>query len=174
MWVVVVNGVEEKKSFESIGKNAMSFSPDSQRIAYAAGPRAGPMRMVLGDVESELYDGIGTSVDGESPGRGIVSWSPDSIHYAFNAARSPSKWLLVRDGVETGTFDRLGSPVFSPNSQHLAWVGGRGTKDFVVRDGKEGKPYEEIGDGPLVFSPDSQHLVYCGRRFRVEVKILEE
>ena len=163
MMVVVVNGVEEKKRFESIAKYAMSFSPDSQRIAYVAGPSAGTMCMMVGDVESAVYNGIGTSPDGNSPGRGTF-WSPDSKHYAFNAARSPSQWLLVRDGVETATFDRLKAPVFSPDSQHLAWAGKRGTKAFVVRDGKEGKPYEEVLDDTLVFSPDSQQLVYCGRR----------
>ena len=38
----------------------------------------------------------------------------------------------------------------------------RGGKDFVVLDGAEGKPYDEIDD--LQFTVDSKHLVYTARR----------
>ncbi len=37
--VVAVNGVEQKKRFQSIAKNSMSFSPDSQRFAYISWPK---------------------------------------------------------------------------------------------------------------------------------------
>jgi hypothetical protein len=51
---------------------------------------------------------------------------------------------------------------FSPDSKRTAYVFRRGGKDFVVLDGSEGKPYEEIHD--LQFTADSKHLVYAAQR----------
>ena len=51
---------------------------------------------------------------------------------------------------------------FSPDSKRTAYVLRRGGKNFVVLDGSEGKPYDEIED--LQFTADSRHLVYAARR----------
>jgi Tol biopolymer transport system component len=52
----------------------------------------------------------------------------------------------------------------SPDGKHFAYVARRGGKWFVVVDGKEGKEYDEIGEGTPIFSPDSKHFAYVARR----------
>jgi len=51
---------------------------------------------------------------------------------------------------------------FSPDSRRTAWVSKRAGKSFVVTDGAEGKPYDEIQN--LQFTSDSKHLVYAAKR----------
>jgi inosine/xanthosine triphosphate pyrophosphatase family protein len=67
----------------------------------------------------------------------------------------------VRDGLESNPYQGIleGTPVFSPDSQHLAFAGYRDGKWFAVIDGKEGEPYDGIFTDSLEFTPDSQtHL----------------
>jgi hypothetical protein len=87
------------------------------------------------------------------------------------------KWFVVVDGKEGKEYDGIvkGTPVFSPDSKHLAYMARRGGKWFVVIDGEEGKEYDGFLLGSkLVFdSPKSFHtLAIRGIEiFRVEVQI---
>lgn len=66
--------------------------------------------------------------------------------------------------------------LFSPSSQRMAYVAGRGDKQLVVADGQEGKEYDSF-PGEFVFdSPKSLHTLALqeGEIFRVEVEIVEE
>ncbi len=58
------------------------------------------------------------------------------------------------------SFDKLGVEpiVFSPDSQHIAYIAIQGDKQLVVKDGKPGPAYY-VSKAPI-FSPDSQHLAY--------------
>jgi len=51
----------------------------------------------------------------------------------------------------------------SPNSQRVAYAARVGTKQFVVVDGNEEKPYDAIVPDTLSFSPDSQRVAYAAR-----------
>jgi len=51
----------------------------------------------------------------------------------------------------------------SPNSQRVAYAARVGTKQFVVMDGNEEKPYDAIVPDTLRFSPDSQRVAYAAR-----------
>jgi hypothetical protein len=51
----------------------------------------------------------------------------------------------------------------SPNSQRVAYAARVGTKQFVVVDGNEEKPYDAIMPDTLRFSPDSQRVAYAAR-----------
>jgi hypothetical protein len=87
------------------------------------------------------------------------------------------KWFVVVDGKEGKEYDGIakGTPIFSPDSKHLAYLARRGEKWFVVIDGEEGKEYDGFLLGSkLVFdSPKSFHtLAIRGIEiFRVEVQI---
>lgn len=57
------------------------------------------------------------------------------------------------------------SPVFSPDSQHLAYIvrvdeTQEHKKYFLVLDGTEGEKYDGIDQNSLIWSPDSQRLAY--------------
>ncbi len=64
------------------------------------------------------------------------------------------------DGVTSPANDKITSPVFSADGKHSAYAGGKGAKEFVVLDGKEGPAFNAIGDNTTIFSPDSQRLAY--------------
>ncbi len=59
----------------------------------------------------------------------------------------------------------VGRPIFSPDSQRVAYVAGAGGKWVVVVDGKEGKQYDRIGldSHSLIFSPDSRRVAYIAK-----------
>jgi hypothetical protein len=53
-----------------------------------------------------------------------------------------------------------GSLLFSPDSDHVAYVAIENNKMFVVADGKEQKHYKAIAQSVALFSPDSKRLAY--------------
>jgi hypothetical protein len=78
------------------------------------------------------------------------------------------KYIAVVDGRESKAYDHIkqGTPVFSPDSQRVAFVAERNFKLLTVTDGVEGKEFFE-GAG-ISFTPDSRHLAYkakLGTRF---------
>jgi acetyl esterase/lipase len=69
------------------------------------------------------------------------------------------------DGKEEKQYDDImaGTPLFSPDSTHVAYAAQMGTKWFVVVDGKEEKQYDGVGAGMPLFSPDSTRVAYAAR-----------
>ena len=59
----------------------------------------------------------------------------------------------------------LSPPVFSPDSQQLAYVARANGKQFVVVGRQEGRTYDRVKELSLVFSPDSQRMAYVARVF---------
>ena len=57
---------------------------------------------------------------------------------------------------------RTGAPQFSPEGRRLAYAALRSGKWFVVVDGAEGRPYDDIHN--LQFTADGSHYVYTARR----------
>src|SRR6266536_3382622 len=53
--------------------------------------------------------------------------------------------------------------IVSPDSQRVAYAARAGTKQFVVVDGTEEKPYDAIMQDTLSYSPDSQRVAYVAR-----------
>jgi hypothetical protein len=73
------------------------------------------------------------------------------------------EWLLVVDKVEGTQYDSVGFPVFSPDSQHVAYLATVGEKQLIVVDGLEGKPYDIVpGEVKIIFD-SSNSLRYLGR-----------
>ena len=58
----------------------------------------------------------------------------------------------------------MSGPLFSPNSQRLAYAAGLNEdQHVVVLDGRESPPYAGIKPATLAFSPDSRRLAYGAR-----------
>lgn len=113
-----------------------------------------------------------------------VDWSPDMKKVAYWATTEKGMYLVV-NGVAEKSYDvqEDGSPrgglippdiVFSPDSQHYAYLAQRGKKHFVVRDGKEGAAYDWIAYNDLHFSDDSQRMAYWARRGKKNLTVLHD
>ncbi|HGJ67334.1 TPA: SHOCT domain-containing protein [bacterium] len=58
----------------------------------------------------------------------------------------------------------MSNPVFSPDSNHIAYIAKKNNRFFVVFDGKErDERYDEIAKLSLVFTADSNHLAFSAR-----------
>lgn len=113
-----------------------------------------------------------------------VAASPDFRHAAYWQYDAKGKEVMYQDGkaVSQG-YDSIGAPKFSPDSQHLAFVGELSGKKFVVLDGTAGKRYDSIDTGGfpmgspgLLFSDNSQRLAYAakdGGKFKFVLDNLE-
>ena len=115
--LIVTDGVEGKTRFGSlisgfgadshgrlhrrVRRNALMFSPDSQRVALAACSRFGTKQYaVVDDRKHTEYRGISS-----------LSFSPDSKHIAYCAMIGIHRgWVVVVDGVEREQYDSLVTP----------------------------------------------------------------
>jgi hypothetical protein len=67
----------------------------------------------------------------------------------------------VIDGVIQEGHNVRSSPVFSPNSQHIAYKTFDGETYYLVLDGKEIQKYDTISN--ITFSPDSNHILFIAQ-----------
>jgi Tol biopolymer transport system component len=160
---VSLNGVEGK-SYAKI--EGITFSPDSQRLAYVARKGNASKVVVVNGEESREYD----TVDPNS-----LTFSPNSERLAYIASNPGSSNLLIvrgdeKDGVE---YDAVlgggpGSPqlFFSPDSRKLAYGAARKTgKDSLSYEVVEAGAQRAVFPAPGAvgvdgYSPDSQHLAW--------------
>lgn len=141
-------------------RSGVVFSPDGRRWAYAAA-RDGKWFVVLDGEESPEYDKVA----------GPVMCRPDD-------RRTPTAKLLVdyQYYEQWGTFHRNyrhlsphldaaagGSPVFSPDSRHVAYAAKQDDKWMVVMDGREGLGYEYVFPSTVTFN-DQGVLQYIATR----------
>jgi len=80
----------------------------------------------------------------------------------LDGSKTPAR--IVVDGKEGKAYTQVrgDSVVFSADKKTMAYVAGDGNKNFVVLDGKEGPPFDDIYD--LRFSPVGSRLAYGARR----------
>ena len=119
---VVVDG-QEGPQYDSFGEGTLAFSPDSKRLAYAAG-KGKRCFVVVDRQEGRTYDNIGT---------GSPVFSPDGKHVAYGAKKG-QKWFVVVDGKEGPQYDGIGvgSPVFNPDGKRLGV--------YELENDEDGKP----------------------------------
>jgi WD40 repeat protein len=189
-WVVVVNGTEEKKTYDYIGAGTPVFSPDGQHLAYV-GKTGGKWHVIMDGTEQKreygniARDGLHFSPNGQrlafnaligskphlvldgkevGPYDGLsdtLLFSPDSRRFAYGA-QVGAKWRMVVDGRDTKEYDSTGTPFFSPDNRHFAHFARMGNKVFYVVDGREDAPQDFAAEDGA-FSPDSQRFAYVAR-----------
>ena len=132
-----------------------AFSPNSKRFAYAAMPYKNrhdrEVLVVDGRESKQMYGGISS-----------ITFSPDSKRLACCVTLNTRHRLLV-DGRIMDVSGWPSSPVFSPDSRHIAYRIGIGQSGIGV-DGKQiGKKGYDYWGTP-VFSPDSKHVLSVARK----------
>ena len=137
------------------------LSPDGKRLAYVAvhgRPEAHTARVTVDGLPAQRYDAI-------APGSLVLS--PDGKRVAYVAYRKGKGQCVVVDGVEGTWHDGIPAgarPVFSPDGRRLAYAAQRGTRMFVVADGKEHQAHSWLDAAGIVFSPDGRRLAYSALR----------
>lgn len=140
----------------------VTFSPNSQRLAYLASEQ-GKISLFIDSQAGPWY----------SPSCcAFILFSKDSEHVAYQAQDGDNQFFVV-DGARGPNFRYVNYPVFSPDSQHFAYVAKREVSgsEFVVFDGKQGPAYEEISDPK--FSPDGRHFLYQAKLGMKEVLVVD-
>ena len=95
----------------------------------------------------------------EQVGRG-VTWSPDGKRLAYIAEHNKKQFFVIDNVISAqNEYDQAASFAWSPDSKRHAYAARRENQWRMVNDGKEGKPYQEVGR-PL-FSADSARLAYA-------------
>lgn len=164
---VVLDGAPGR-SFLGVGVEAVTWSHDGTRVAYAARSAEGWSVLVASAGPALGTDGAELASSAAFDGVGPIVWSPDDRRLAYAAARG-AKWVLVERGVEGAPWDAIlaGSLAYSPDSERFAYVAADATEDDdaprvrVIVDGVPEPAASGIGD--LRFSADGRHHAYLRR-----------
>ena len=152
-WVAVIDG-QESKEFDQVGN--LTFSPDGKRVAY--GVEQGGKQFFVVD------NAVGAEREFDKVSGPSFTWSPDGKRYAYGGVRD-TKVIIIADGKEGKPYKESTRPIFSPDSNHLVYVGiPDDKKAMLVADGKEQKEYRRIISESIRFSPDSSRLAYIASR----------
>jgi WD40 repeat protein len=159
---------------ESLGKllkmpelSARWASPDNRHFAYIASV-GGKVVVVLDGKQGPQYDSVV---------KHTLSFSADSQRLVY-AARRSGKLFLVLDQKEQSLDGDLTPPAFNRNpllssdGRHVACILKRNNNVVVLRDGVEGKPYEQIVSA--AFSPDSQRFLYTAVKGQESFVVVDE
>ncbi len=161
---VMLDGVFEQGY---LNLRSLRFSPDGERLAYIAVPRAGKEMLVVDGTAGAEYEQVGGTV-----------FSADGQHVAYVGTRSDTR-LAVHDGKEqkpypyiafTGSVEpgRESETVtkalfFSPDGDRLVYFAGTPDRWRLVEGKSEGEEWQAGGGAP-VFSPNSHNLAFRANR----------
>jgi hypothetical protein len=142
------------------GVAGLAFSADSAHLAFAA-RRGDKIAFVLDGVVSPEHDTIASLALGPRGGRS--AYVAIREHDAGNG-RKTRTWSAITDGVPGPEYDRISSLGFDGQGAHVAYAARRGTREFVVEDGREGAELDGIMPLGLGFTAEGGHLIYVARR----------
>lgn len=147
-------------------QGAIVFSPNGERVAYTVILGADRWQTVIDGKPGPIYDWVAKS----------IVFSPDSRRVAYQAGIKKRPEAVEREGglyhlrlvvdeAEGPLHESISfsSPVFSPDSQRLAYVAKEGDKSVMIVDGRKERAYDKIGMGRPVFSADSRHMGYIAQ-----------
>lgn len=137
--LLIQNGVVQK-GFEAF--QAVSFSPDGRRLAYAA-RKDGLWFAFVDGKRSGPYDSLDD-----------ILWSPDGTRVALVASLG-ADWCCVVDGKKGEPFDYISHLRFTPDGKTLAYVAREGSEHLVVGT-TAGQDYDAVG--PPAFSADGSRV----------------
>lgn len=159
-WRLVVDGLETQGYDEiwwqtSRGVPSTVFTHDSRHFIFQVG------KDERGWPTDTIVDGIEGKVLPDSAPRG--SNAPAPRRPQARGERRGGKWTMVVDGVAGPVYDWVGhcdsnAAVVSRDGRRVAYAAKRDDKKFVVIDGDEGPPYDDIW--AICFSPDGRHVAY--------------
>ncbi len=135
------------------------FSPDGQKTSYILEVDNNHILYLNG----ERYSDPTCCIANTSP---IFSPDSEKIAYVAKINENPDKWAMNIDGkdlnfgaTQIGEISEESKvKIFSPDSQHTAYIGINEDKQFVIKD--QNKLEDHNGVKHLFFSPDSQHFAY--------------
>jgi len=129
----LVSGADVGTRFDVVDQEAIAFSPDGSRLAYAA-MEAGVWWIVIGPEQ------LGPWNDVSEP-----RFSGDGRHFAF-LAQAADGWHAVVDGIPGSAFEAIQPHTlqFSPDGQRVALVARSGGCAVVVVDGVPGACRERV------------------------------
>lgn len=147
-WTLVVNGKEDKQSYQDIFDVALG--PDGKRIAFIA--REGNKYFVIdGGAKGKEYE--------------KVEWlilSPDGKKIGY-APTEGDKMFLTIDGIETKRYDEIYFPIFSSRGKDIAFFAREKEDALFIVNSKEMKTdYEYIEN--MTFSPDDKKIAFSARK----------
>lgn len=93
--------------------------------------------------------------------------SPDATRVAYVVEDRGSVHIEVSGRRVPGDYDDVRNLTWSPDSHRLACLGRRGSRGFIrfiLEEGEELGPYDDIGITSPAFSPDSRHIAYAACR----------
>jgi len=139
MGILVRDEVERKYRHVGIG----SFSPDSAHLASLGLFETNWLVLIDGKkLEPQVH--LAANERSFGPVNDLI-FSQDSRHLAYISRGSETNWLVVLDGKVVKAYEGIAvSPVFSPDSQRLAYVIKRVGKSIPVLGGQEGNEYDQI------------------------------
>lgn len=130
---------------------SVAFSPDSQRLAYVTNDTS-KNYLIVGDQKSDTFDFYGL----ETP----IMFSPDGKRIAFGVRdRLAAGNYMIVDNQKEKVYEGISYPVFSPDSQKVAYVVEENNKNFIVVNGKEIEISDIIYTSPT-FTADSKMIGY--------------
>src|SRR4051794_25980598 len=82
------------------------------------------------------------------------------IAFGVQAARGQATTVSETPVGSTGDYDQVKAITFSEDSRHVAFLGMKGDKQFIVSDGKVIGTYDWVIPDSLILSPMGKHVAY--------------
>ncbi|HEV2033220.1 MAG TPA: hypothetical protein VGU71_03315 [Candidatus Dormibacteraeota bacterium] len=145
------------------GIETLCVSPDARRIAWIA-PQGKAATVLLDGQPLGTYDEIRAD---------SLVFSPDARRFSYGVIRSKDQHFVVLDGQETGPYQRSANFMFSPDSNHHAYMAKSGGQWHVIRDGMPGPGFDNMYPPDFYFSSDSAHLGYLTSRGKQRILVVD-